>query len=164
VPVHVGVDAIMSAPEVETAASLHGLVIIPLVDRVGLSLFARATTHEFYSEVYAGPAFSLGNLVLTPSLGIESSNMPVRAAASADWAPRYLHVLAIVEYGGSGLWYHSLANFWLKPVGLGVFAQRYDGFGPWVDVRIQHFDVWTAGLYDYEDDRLGVIAGLELHL
>jgi hypothetical protein len=164
VRVHLGADAVVSAPEIETAAAAHGQLIFPFVEHLGLSFSARATTHHTYGEVYVGPAIMVSHLILTPSVGVETSEFPLRGALSADWSTDRLHLLATGEYGGSGLWYQGLATYWLHPLGLGVFAQRFDGFGPRVDLEIEHFDIWSAGLYDLEDDRMGVIAGLDWHL
>ncbi len=159
-PVHLGIDATVSAPEIETEGMAHGQITFPVRKHIGLSFSGRATT-AYYGELYLGPAFRFEQFTFTPSIGLETADMPLRGAASADWANERFHLLGIIEHGGSGTWYHALSNIWLDPIGVGIFAQRFDGIGPWAALQSHHFQFWVAGLYDPEDERLGGIAGLD---
>lgn len=159
-----GIDGAMFVPSSETEATAHVLVTCPLVSHVGFSVSGRATTREMYGEVYVGPQFRFGELELTPSIGVETSDSPLRVAAAAAWQSEHLAAHGVIEHGGSGLWYQTLAKAVFDPVGLGIFAQRYAGIGPWVGFERQHVGLWLAGLYEPEEQVMDVTAGLEVSL
>lgn len=170
VPVHVGVEAL--ATDHEVVVGLHGGFRWPVTERFGVLVAARITSHDRgYAESYLGPYVELGSLVLGLGLGLEANSEHTygRAALVTEWQLKRLHASAVVEAGGTGYWYHLFADYRLvKPLSVGVFAQRGDGLGPLIDVQVGHLKLWTAvPLYNYEhrkhESGLGAMAGIDLH-
>jgi hypothetical protein len=94
-------------------------------------------------------------------VGLETAEMPLRLAGSAAWSDHTFEALAVVEYGGSGAWYLATANVWISWVGVGGYAQRFDGIGPWLGLRFEPIVFWAAPVYEPEEATAGVMAGVE---
>ena len=165
VPVHVGVDAVTPVPEVEPGFAAHALVTDMVTPHFGLSFSTRLAVEEsIYAEIYVGPTLRLGrHFMVTPSIGIESADMPLRGAGALAWTDHRFEAFGVFEYGGSGAWYMASANVWLKAIGVGAYAQRFDGLGPWLAVRFdhEHLVFWTAPVYEPEEATAGIMAGFE---
>ncbi|MEK7632936.1 MAG: hypothetical protein AAB473_04040 [Patescibacteria group bacterium] len=71
-----------------------------------------------------------------------------------------LHILGVVEYGGSGLWYKAVASYTIGPVSIGAMAQRFDGLGPRIAVSRWDLELWAAPLYDPEAKSPSLLVGL----
>lgn len=121
----------------------------PIVEH--LSLSGTGIVAPGYAEMYFGPtwhpttSFSLG-----VAAGIETADEPWRVAATVTASRDKLGALAIVEYGGSGLWYKGVVSYSVGPVGVGVLAQRFAGVGPSITGRYHGVALSVAPLYDFE--------------
>jgi hypothetical protein len=167
--VHVGLETAYQAHEV--TFGLHAVARAPWRGRLGGFASGRMTTHHNYAEAYLGPYLDLGGgWQVGFGAGLETyAHNPWRLALVCDWERPRWQALAVVEYGGSGYWYHGLAAYQIhKMVAVGVFAQRFDGLGPMAQWRLGPMRVWAAGLYNPEHEERakgsGFVAGLDLHL
>lgn len=135
------------------------IVDVPIVEK--LSVTATFVVTPNYGEVYVGPTWKpSANFSLGIAGGMELADEPWRAAAVASVSHKSLYLLAVAEYGGTGLWYKMLASYSVGPVGFGVLAQRFDGVGPRVLLTHKNFELWVAPLYDFESRIPNLLVGL----
>jgi hypothetical protein len=130
-----------------------------------LGVFGFSLVSPAWSEAYVGliydPAewieFGLGG-------GIESNNIPLRTGGFVWMGNDTYSLYACLEYGGSGYWYQvkAIANV-DKTFGLGLFAQRYLGVGPRLEVNVPSAQLYLAPLYDFEVGKFGVLTGVSMN-
>lgn len=111
-----------------------------------------------WSEAYVGPTYSP-----TPwsqfgvSLGMETADQPVRAAASAWFGKGRHSLLGAVEAGGSGKWYMvDYKALIAKGIKAGVIFKRFLGIGPQVSVDIPKTPVTINGTITYDHEAKAV--------
>jgi hypothetical protein len=162
--VHMGIETVVSKPEseIESEVSANLQASVPVAEHVDVTVYSRLA--PAYGVAYVGPSFHLRRFVFTPSLGLEThADMSLRGAVTAALNTDRFRALGIAEYGGTGFWGKAQAAYWLfhGHAGLGAFIQRYDGLGPWLGFEYEHFEIWTAAVYDFEDTTQGVVAGFD---
>lgn len=114
-----------------------------------------------YAETYIGPTWSpTVHFSLGIAGGMETADDPWRVMAYSMAGYMSLHLLGVVEYGGSGLWYKGVASYAIGPVSIGAMAQRFDGLGPRLAVSRWNLELWAAPLYDIEAKSPSVLVGL----
>lgn len=170
-PLHLGLDASLK-PRVMAHAIANWLPFHRHYRWLGLNLSGRvAYAHEegFYSTALGGPAFKLGQLkywTLSPSAGFEKSEelWAFRTGLVITLTSDDLELAAVFEHGvATGPWYSTTINWWVaQAFGVGAFAQRWEGMGPWIGGRISHLSLGLAPVYDPETTDHGFIVTVEL--
>ena len=135
------------------------IVDIGLIDH--LSLTTTFVMSPGYGEAYIGPTWSpTAHFSLGIAGGMETADSPWRAMAYSMASYKNLHLLGVVEYGGSGLWYKAVASYAIGPVSIGAMMQRFDGLGPRIAVSRWNLELWAAPLYDVESRSPSLLVGL----
>lgn len=102
-----------------------------------------------WGEAYVGLTYAPRAWIeLSLSAGIEQDAQPWRVAGSLWLGAGRFSSLTIVEDGGSGWWYQSVALVkvadWLK---VGVMTKRFEGTGPRAELTLATgFNLWAAYL------------------
>ncbi len=152
-------ETAVDLPTENVAKRFKVLVDHPVGEHIGVSATALIT--PAWSQVYAGPSFHFGNLGFDFGVGMETDPLPVRVAATLHWTPPSFDVIVLLEHGGSGFWYRSVAKVSLDPFWVGAFAHEMDGIGPWLSVSTHGFEMWVVPIYiDPFDASKGVVAGI----
>ena len=126
-----------------------------------LSLTTTFVVSPGYAEAYIGPTWSpTAHFSLGAAGGMETADSPWRVMTymAVNWPD--LHMLGMMEYGGSGLWYKTSAMMDVETLSFGVLAQRFDGVGPRAAMRIGEVELWTAPLYDIESQSPNLLLGV----
>lgn len=135
------------------------IVDIGLIDH-----FSMTTTFVMspgYGEMYIGPTWSpTAHFSFGVAGGMETVDDPWRVMTYSMTSIEKLHLLGVVEYGGSGLWYKAAASYAIGAVSVGAMMQRFDGLGPRVAMSHWELELWTAPLYDLEADASSLLVGL----
>ena len=114
-----------------------------------------------YGEAYIGPTWSpTAHFSLGIAGGMETADDPWRVMAYSMAGYKSLHLLGVIEYGGSGLWYKAVASYAIGPVSIGAMVQRFDGLGPRIAVSRWNLELWAAPLYDVESRSPSLLVGL----
>jgi hypothetical protein len=136
-----------------------GIIDIGVADH--FSLTTTFVLSPGYGEAYIGPTWSpTAHFSLGIAGGLETADDPWRVMAYSMAGYRSLHLLGVVEYGGSGLWYKGVVSYAIGPVSIGAMAQRFDGLGPRIAVSRWNLELWAAPLYDFEAKSPSALVGL----
>lgn len=151
----------------ENRINLSGVVVprakaiidIGLVDH--FSLTTTFVVSPGYADAYIGPTWSpTTHFSLGLAGGMETADSPWRVIAYSTASYKSLHLLGVVEYGGSELWYKAAVSYSIGKVSLGAMIQRFDGLGPRVSVSRWNLEFWVAPLYDIDARSPSVLVGL----
>ena len=128
---------------------------------------AFCTVAQGYAVGYTGIAYALTpEIEIEQSIGIETAAEPPRLESSLFFAVGKLTGLGIFEYGTQtradwweNRWFTTRLVYQVHPkVSFGAMWQRFDGYGPRIDIAGSHgFNLWFAGLYDRDTKRYNMI-------
>ena len=149
----------------------------------GISIYARKaikgpftgtaffTVSQGYAVGYTGIAYApIPEVEIEQSIGIETAAEPPRLQNSLFFAVGKLTGLGILEYGTQtradwweNRWFTTRLAYQVHPkVSFGAMWQRFEGYGPRVDIAGSHgFKLWFAGLYDRDTKRYNAIFAIQ---
>jgi hypothetical protein len=128
-------------------AEFHVSASKKLTSEIGV--FGWAVTNKSWAESLAGILYEPNKSVsLQLGAGIEENKNPLRSTASVWTGGGKGSLFGVVEYGGSGFWYKSVgkANFLFNqlPVGIGYYAQRFEGIGPYLEAHVSSLTLYGS--------------------
>ena len=172
-PLHLGFDASIK-PRIMAHALANWMPFHSRLRWLGLNFSGRtayAQEEGLYNAALAGPAFRLGKNIhywtLAPSAGFEKSeeDWAFRTGLVITFTSDRLELASVFEHGvETGPWYSAVINWWPEaagPIGIGAFAQRLEGMGPWVGARFWKLSIGIAPVYDPETTDRGAILTFE---
>ena len=122
--------------------------------KLGLYFFALA--NENWGQAYGGIIVKpLSWLSIKLGAGLEVNSNPYRFNITMLVMKNRFYFIQIYEYGGSGFWYHIVANYEVCDRNyLGVIAKRYYGLGIDYEHKLKSIPLkfGISPLYDFEDD------------
>ena len=122
--------------------------------KVGFYFFALA--NEYWGQAYGGVSIKpIDWLTVNVGAGVEVNENPYRFNISLLIMKNKFFFVQIYEYGGSGFWYHIVANYEVFERNyLGVVAKRYYGLGIDYEYKFKSFPIrlTLSPLYDFEDE------------
>lgn len=119
-------------------------------------------TCKGWAEAYVGPVWKAAEwLELSGSIGIETDKNPLRYAGSIWMGSGRFSFISFQEGGGSGWWHKEVGTLRIvKSFKAGVHSQRFVGTGPYAEVTVNKFTVWTS-VPVQKSDGAGVYIGLK---
>lgn len=122
--------------------------------KIGLYFFALA--NENWGQAYGGIKIKpLNWLSISLGAGLEVNSNPYRFNITFLVIKNKFYFIQIYEYGGSGFWYHIVANYEVCDRNyLGILAKRYYGLGIDYEYKIKKIPLrfGVSPLYDFEDN------------
>ena len=95
-------------------------------------------------------------------LGIEAYEKFLRYSPSVYIKKGDYYFTGVLEIGGSVNWYNLRGDYKYKQLNVGAMIARFYGFGPRIDYSVPGTDikVWTAALYEWEEEKYGLMFGI----
>jgi len=117
-----------------------------------------------YSEAYAGLEYApVSWLSLGLGAGLETGGGRMGISLWAGKGP--LSVLVFYENGKTGSWYKTVVassvTDWLS---VGLYAKRFAGVGPILQVSVSSAKIWVVPVHDFEFDSSSVVLGIILDM
>lgn len=120
-----------------------------------------------YAVGYTGIAYApIPEVEIEQSIGIETFSVAPRLESSLFFAVGKLTGIGILEYGTQtredwwqNRWFTTRLVYQVHPkVSIAAMWQRFDGYGPRIDIAGSHgFNLWVAGLYDRDTGRYNML-------
>ncbi len=125
------------------------------------------TVAQGYGVGYIGIAYApIPEIEIEQSIGIETSAEPPRLESSLFFAVGKLTGVGILDYGTQtradwweNRWFTTRLVYQVHPkVSIAAMWQRFDGYGPRIDIAGSHgFNLWLACLYDRDTRRYNLL-------
>ncbi len=130
--------------------------------KVGVYFFALA--QENWGQAYGGIIIKpIDWLSINIGAGLEVNDNPYRFNLTLQVMKNKFYFVQIYEYGGSGFWYHILANYEVFERNyFGVVLKRYYGFGIDYEYQLKNIPLRfiLSPLYDFEDENYKFLVAL----
>lgn len=106
-----------------------------------------AQADKGYQEIYAGPRFNAGPVEVGVAVGAENVGSNWRLGAYDIYGHKRLSQLNLWEHGASGFWFRNETNVEVtKKFSVGLFGQRFAGWGVRCGLKFRHSELWVATL------------------
>jgi len=126
------------------------------IQKLGSLFFLLWAKMKNWGQAYGGIIVKpLSWLSIKLGAGLEVNSNPYRFNITMLVMKNRFYFIQIYEYGGSGFWYHIVANYEVCDRNyLGVIAKRYYGLGIDYEYKLKNIPLkfGFSPLYDFEDD------------
>lgn len=134
--------------------------------KIGVYFFA--LVNENWGQAYGGMSIKATDwLTVNVGAGLEVNDIPYRFNVTLKVIKNKFFFIQIYEYGGSGFWYHILANYEVfKRNYFGVVFKRYYGLGIDYEYQLKNAPLrfTFSPLYDFEDSNYKFLMALRYYL